>query len=195
MDMDYALFQQVIGQSESEKNVAARFYDKAVKTNEVAKNGLPIFKNVTYIEIRLKDNSTEVFNQPATDEKIRRFPKEYALYQLSKKQVENGTPLEQFAFLTAAEIATCKSRGVFTVEALAGLDIDKVQSLGLQDEHVLAEMFLEKSNNNKMLNDFAKKEVEYERALEALREQLAVVQRALNEERKKNVAAKNGEKQ
>ena len=195
MVMDYALFQQVIGQSESEKNVAARFYDKAVKTNEVAKNGLPVFKNVTYIEIRLKDNSTEVFNQPATDEKIRRFPKEYALYQLSKKQVENGTPLEQFAFLTAAEIATCKSRGVFTVEALAGLDIDKVQSLGLQDEHVLAEMFLEKSNNNKMLDDFAKKEVEYERALEALREQLAVVQRALNEERKKNVAAKNGEKQ
>ena len=195
MDMDYALFQQVIGQSESEKNVAARFYDKAVKTNEVAKNGLPVFKNVTYIEIRLKDNSTEVFNQPATDEKIRRFPKEYALYQLSKKQVENGTPLEQFAFLTAAEIATCKSRGVFTVEALASLDIDKVQSLGLQDEHVLAEMFLEKSNNNKMLDDFAKKEVEYERALEALREQLAVVQRALNEERKKNVAAKNGEKQ
>ncbi len=193
--MDYALFQQVIGQSESEKNVAARFYDKAVKTNEVAKNGLPVFKNVTYIEIRLKDNSTEVFNQPATDEKIRRFPKEYALYQLSKKQVENGTPLEQFAFLTAAEIATCKSRGVFTVEALAGLDIDKVQSLGLQDEHVLAEMFLEKSNNNKMLDDFAKKEVEYERALEALREQLAVVQRALNEERKKNVSAKNGEKQ
>lgn len=193
--MDYALFQQVIGQSESEKNVAARFYDKAVKTNEVAKNGLPVFKNVTYIEIRLKDNSTEVFNQPATDEKIRRFPKEYALYQLSKKQVENGTPLEQFAFLTAAEIATCKSRGVFTVEALAGLDIDKVQSLGLQDEHVLAEIFLEKSNNNKMLDDFAKKEVEYERALEALREQLAVVQRALNEERKKNVAAKNGEKQ
>ena len=193
--MDYALFQQVIGQSESEKNVAARFYDKAVKTNEVAKNGLPVFKNVTYIEIRLKDNSTEVFNQPATDEKIRRFPKEYALYQLSKKQVENGTPLEQFAFLSAAEIATCKSRGVFTVEALAGLDIDKVQSLGLQDEHVLAEMFLEKSNNNKMLDDFAKKEVEYERALEALREQLAVVQRALNEERKKNVAAKNGEKQ
>ena len=161
----------------------------------MAKNGLPVFKNVTYIEIRLKDNSTEVFNQPATDEKIRRFPKEYALYQLSKKQVENGTPLEQFAFLTAAEIATCKSRGVFTVEALAGLDIDKVQSLGLQDEHVLAEMFLEKSNNNKMLDDFAKKEVEYERALEALREQLAVVQRALNEERKKNVAAKNGEKQ
>ena len=49
MDMDFALFQQVIGTKETEKNVAARFYDKAVKTNEVADNGLPVFKNVTYI--------------------------------------------------------------------------------------------------------------------------------------------------
>lgn len=194
MDMDFALFQQVIGAKETEKNVAAIFYDKAVKTSEVSANGLPIFKNVTYIEIRLKDNNTEVFDQPATAEKIRRFPQEYALYQISKKQAENGTPLEQFAFLTAAEIATCKSRGVFTVETLAGLDFDKVQSLGLQDEHVLAQMFLEKSENNKMLDDFAKKELEYEREIESLREQLAAVQRALSEERKKHADAKAGEK-
>ena len=193
MDMEYALIQQIMNQGESEKNVAARFYDKAVKTSEVAENGMPVFKNVTYVEIRLKDNNTEVFNQPATAEKIRRFPKEYALYQLSKKQIEKGTPLEQIAFLTAAEIATCKSRGVFTVETLAELDFDKVQSLGLQNEHVLAQMFLEKSNNNKALNDFVEKELEYEREIEALREQLAVVQRALNNERKKNLFEK-GEK-
>ena len=193
MDMEYALIQQIMNQGESEKNVAARFYDKAVKTSEVAENGMPVFKNVTYVEIRLKDNNTEVFNQPATAEKIRRFPKEYALYQLSKKQIEKGTPLEQFAFLTAAEIATCKSRGVFTVETLAELDFDKVQSLGLQNEHVLAQMFLVKSNNNKALNDFVEKELEYEREIEALREQLAVVQRAWNNERKKNLFEK-GEK-
>lgn len=194
MDMDFAMFQQMLNQKETEKNVAARFYDKAVKTEEVAANGLPIFKNVTYIEIRLKDNNTEIFNQPANAEKIKRFPREYALYQLSKKQAENGTPLEQFAFLTAAEIATCKSRGVFTVETLAGLDFEKVQNLGLQDEHVLAQMFLEKSENNKMLDDFAKKELEYEREIESLREQLAVLQRALSEERKKNVHKSDGEK-
>ena len=71
MDMEYALIQQIMNQGESEKNVAARFYDKAVKTSEVAENGMPVFKNVTYVEIRLKDNNTEVFNQPATAEKIR----------------------------------------------------------------------------------------------------------------------------
>lgn len=194
MDMDFAMFQQMLNQKETEKNVAARFYDKAVKTEEVAANGLPIFKDVTYIEIRLKDNNTEIFNQPANAEKIKRFPREYALYQLSKKQAENGTPLEQFAFLTAAEIATCKSRGVFTVETLAGLDFEKVQNLGLQDEHVLAQMFLKKSENNKMLDDFAKKELEYEREIESLREQLAVLQRALSEERKKSAHKSDGEK-
>ncbi|MDO4161884.1 MAG: hypothetical protein Q4D80_02620 [Pseudomonadota bacterium] len=186
MDIDFSLFQQVINQSESEKNVAARFYDKAVKTNEVSENGLPIFKNVTYVEIRLKDNNTEVFNQPASSEKIRRFPKEYALYQLSKKEAEKGTPLEQFAFLTAAEIATCKNRGVFTVETLAKLDFEKVKNLGLENEHVLAQMFLEKSENNKALDNFIKKELEYKREIEALREQLTVLQRALNEKRKNN---------
>lgn len=186
MDIDFSLFQQVINQSESEKNVAARFYDKAVKTNEVSENGLPIFKNVTYVEIRLKDNNTEVFNQPASSEKIRRFPKEYALYQLSKKEAEKGTPLEQFAFLTAAEIATCKNRGVFTVETLAKLDFEKVKNLGLENEHVLAQMFLEKSENNKALDNFIKKELEYKREIEALREQLTVLQRALSEKRKNN---------
>ena len=173
MDIDFAMFQQIASKTEDEKNVAARFYDKAVKTSDVSENGLPIFKNVTYIEIRLKDNSTEVFNQPATEEKIKRFPKEYALYKLSKEQAKDGTPLEQFSFLSAAEIATCKNRGVFTVEALAELDFDKVNSLGLQNEHVLAQMFLEEAGINVKIKKFADREKEYKAKIRELEEKIA----------------------
>lgn len=176
MDIDFAVFQQIASQTQDEKNVAARFYDKAVKTSEVSENGLPIFKNVTYVEIRLKDNSTEVFNQPATEEKIKRFPKEYALYKLSKEQAKDGTPLEQFSFLTAAEIATCKNRGIFTVEALAGLDFDKVNSLGLQNEHVLAQMFLEEAGINVKLKKFADREKEYQEKIRALEEKISALE-------------------
>ena len=179
MDMDFALFQQIASQVENEKNVAARFYDKAVKTSEVSENGLPIFKNVTYVEIRIKDNNTEVFNQPATEEKIKRFPKEYALYKLSKEQAKDGTPLEQFSFLTAAEIATCKARGIFTVEALAELDFAKVNSLGLQNEHVLAQMFLETSGDNLKLKKFAEREKEYKAKIAELEEKVAFLQEKL----------------
>lgn len=179
MDMDFAMFQQIASQVENEKNVAARFYDKAVKTSEVNENGLPIFKNVTYVEIRIKDNNTEVFNQPATEEKIKRFPKEYALYKMSKEQAKDGTPLEQFSFLSAAEIATCKARGVFTVEALAELDFAKVNSLGLQNEHVLAQMFLENSGDNLKLKKFAEREKEYKAKIAELEEKVASLQEKL----------------
>lgn len=181
MDFDFALFRQIADNNNNDdRNVAARFYDKAVKTTAVNDNGLPIFKNVTYVEIRLKDNNTEVFNQPANDEKIRRFPREYAMYQTAKKQIKEGTPLEQFAFLTAAEVATCKNRGVFTVEALAELSAEKVQSLSLQNEHKLAKIFMSKAKSNNEVADFARKECEYKDKIAGYQEKLAALEKENN---------------
>ncbi|MBO6281500.1 MAG: hypothetical protein J6N49_03095 [Alphaproteobacteria bacterium] len=195
MDFDFALFKQIIDTpTADDKNVAARFYDKAVKTSEVAANGLPVFKNVTYVEIRLKDNSTEVFNQPASAEKIRRFPREYALYKMSKEQIKNGTPLEQFAFMTAAEVATCKSRGVFTVEALAGLSTEKVKDLGLQNEYELARIFLNNAKNNSAVAAFAHREEAYKQRIEALQERINVLQSALDVQQSKKKRLKKGDK-
>lgn len=172
MDFDFALFRQIADNVNDDRNVSARFYDKAVKTTAVNDNGLPVFKNVTYVEIRLKDNNTEVFNQPASQEKINRFPREYALYKMAKEQIKEGTPLEQFAFMTAAEIATCKSRGIFTVEALAALEDEKVQTLGLHNEHSLAEIFMQKAKNNNEMADFVKMENEYKNKIAEYQEKL-----------------------
>lgn len=168
MDMDFALFRQVADNQNDERNVRARFYDKAVKTDKTTANGLPIFKNVTYVEIRLKDNNTEVFNQPASADKIKRFPKEYSMYQAAKKQMEEGTPLNQFAFLTAAEIATCGNRGIYTVEALAGLAADKAHGLGLANEHHLAELFVKAAKSADAVAIFARKEADYLDRIEKL---------------------------
>lgn len=183
MDIDFAMFRQVTENSENNRNVMAHFYDKAVKTDQTTENGLPVFKNVTYIEIRLKDNSTEVFNQPATAEKIKRFPQEYALYQEMKKQTAAGTPLEQFAFLTAAEIAMCHSRGIATVEALAALDVDKTRFLGLEHERHLANLFLQQAKSTDVLAVFARKEEEYLQQIERLKEE--------NNELKQSIAKLN----
>ena len=194
MDFDFALFKQIIDTpAGDDKNVAARFYDKAVKTSEVAANGLPIFKNVTYVEIRLKDNSTEVFNQPASAEKIRRFPREYALYKMSKEQIKDGTPLEQFAFMTAAEVATCKNRGVFTVEALADLSADKVKDLGLQNEYELARIFLNNAKENNAVATFAHREEAYKQRIEALQERVMALQQELKAVQMKKKRSKKGD--
>lgn len=198
MDIDFALFRKIADNSDDNRNVAARFYDKAIKTQEVTDSGLPIFKNVTYVEIRLKDNSTEVFNQPASAEKIKRFPREYALYKLAKEKIKDGTPLEQFAFLSAAELATCKNRGIFTVEELAKLSADKVKDLGLQNEHDLAVIFVKKAKSNKEIADFVNKEEEYKAEIEFLKEENSLLKQQLskiNEAKKSTKRNKNkGEK-
>ena len=146
--MDFAMFEKFANNSGSEEGVAARFYDRAVKTGEVGENGLPKFELVCFCEIRIKDNTSEIYDQPASEEKIRRFPAEYARYQLGKKQVVDGTPLEQFAFLNRAEVETLKVHGIFTVEALAAVDPDKSRQLGLEEERQLAEKFLEQARDN-----------------------------------------------
>ena len=194
MDMDFALFRQAADNVNDERNVRARFYDKAVKTEQTTANGLPVFKDVTYIEIRLKDNNTEVFNQPASEEKIKRFPREYKLYLAAKKQTATGTPLEQFAFLSVAELETCRNRGIFTVEALAGLNMEKVQSLSLQKEHRLAKLFLKQSANNKTVADFAQREAEYQAQIEKLNKKIEFLQQQIEHKKQRYKHQNKGEK-
>lgn len=175
--MDFSAFQSTLQGNQRQDGVAARFYDKAVKTGKLNADGLPIFANRCFVEIRIKDNNCEIFDQPATPEKINRFPVEYARYQMSKKQVENGTPLEQFAFLTAAEIESLKVRGVFTVEALANLPEDKAEQLELAHERELAQNFVACARDYKDLAGMRQKEERYRAEIKALRDELAELKR------------------
>ena len=170
--MDFNTFENMIHNHNPQEGVIARFYDKAVKTGEISPDGLPIFKNRCFVEIRIKDNNCEIFDQPATAEKIKRFPIEYARYQLAKKQVEEGTPLEQFAFLTAAEIESLKVHGIYTVETLAKMEAEKVAKLGLSQEQNLAKKFILQAKDNKIISDWQKKEDDYLSQIAALKKQI-----------------------
>ena len=66
------------------QNVFARFYDRAVKTDAVDENGLPVYEKVLYCEIRIKDNR-DIYDQPATEDKIRLYPNEYDFYLKNKE--------------------------------------------------------------------------------------------------------------
>ena len=178
--MDFAMFQNMIDNSKREDGVFARFYDRAIKTSEVSENGLPKFANKTFVEIRVKDNA-DVFNQPASEEYMRRFPVEYNRYLLEKKQVEDGTPLNMFAFLTAAQYETCKTRGIFTVEVLASIEDERAKALGLVEEKALANKFIEGAKGNKAISDFAKKEKEYKAKIKKLEEEIKALKAAKDE--------------
>lgn len=184
--MDFATYQNLIEQNKhrNDDSVIARFYDRSVKTGQLDNNGMPLFKAVCYCEIRIKDNTTEIFDQPADQEKIERFPVEYARYQLSKKQAQSGTPLEQFAFLSVSEIDTCKYRGVFTVESLAGLSDEHARDLCLTNECILARKFIAASRKMKQTADAEQLENMYQRQIASLKAEIAELKRSKN--RRKN---------
>lgn len=173
--MDFDTYQQLIEQNKNhlDEGVSARFYDRAVKIGQLDNNGIPKFRDVCYCEIRIKDNTTEVFDQPATPDKIERFPVEYARYQLSKKQSQQGIPLENFAFLSLSEIESCKYHGIFTLEALVKLNEDKVRNLGLQTEQKIARNFLENNRQVKKTADIVELQKTYEQKIALLQNEIS----------------------
>ena len=166
--MDFTTFEKVASGKNSEEGIVARFYDRAVKTGVLSADGLPKFKNVCFCEVRIKDNMSEIYDQPADEDKIKRFPVEYARYKQAKKETENGTPLEQFAFLNAAEIESLKLRGIFTVEALSELSDDKVEELELVDEKSLAIKFIKRARGTLTLSVWQQQENEYKQKIKTL---------------------------
>lgn len=182
MDLDFNMFQDMLNNQSQrqEKGVYAEFYDKTIKTEEVNEKGFPIFKSKVYVKIETKDNR-DVFNQPATDEYIRRFPVEYNRYLLNKKEAVAGTPLNQFAFLTGAQYESCKYHGIFTVERLAELSDEQTEALDLNNEREAARKFIAISKNNAIIADFGKKEKEYKAEIKKLKEQIKELQAAKKE--------------
>ncbi|MBQ8676865.1 MAG: hypothetical protein IJ529_00150 [Alphaproteobacteria bacterium] len=185
--MDLDIYQQLIEQNKARSNdgVIARFYDRAVKTGIIDANGIPKFATVCYCEIRIKDNTTEVFDQPATQDKIERFPVEYARYQLAKKQAQTGAALEKFAFLTPAEIESCKYHGIFTLEALAELDETKARTLNLTGEQQLARRFLQNNRQFKQTADIDRLKQSYEDKIASLQAQISFLQQSRHGRKKK----------
>lgn len=177
---DFAMFQDVLNNQRQEKDVYATFYDKQVKTDAIGENGLPVFKTVTYVKIEIKDNR-DVFDQPMQKEHMMRFPVEYNRYLISKKERESGTPLNQFAFLNAAQLNECEHYGVFTVEKLADLTDEQAGHIGLIGERNAAKRFLEVAKNNAAIADFNKKEEEYKAQIKELKAQIRELQAAKKE--------------
>lgn len=151
-ELGYEVFSSMLNQR-SENNVFAKFHNKWVKTGKIKDNGLPEFVEKLYIEIKIKGN-TDVSDRPAEETDLMRFPREYAYFKNKEEKLKQGTPLNQFAFLTAPEIEECDNKGILTVEDLAGLTDEQAKSINMVQAKELAIKFLQMAKDNKVIADF-----------------------------------------
>ena len=165
-DLDFAMFNSLL-QGNGETGVFARFFDKWVKTGKIQDNGLPEYKERCYVEIRVK-NSNDVPVRPADENDIRRFSKEYAFYKAKKEKRKEGTPLNQFAFLSVPQLDACEMKGICTIEQLAGLTDEQAKELNICDAKELAIKFLEMAKGNNIVAEYKEKIKQLEGRIETL---------------------------
>lgn len=95
-------------------------------------HGRPIKKDVAHVKIiQPGESRLSVYDQPATDEDVQRFPRQWAAFQANKDQSVVGTPL---SVLFPQSPATCENlmrAGVRTVEMLAEANDNALQELGM----------------------------------------------------------------
>lgn len=161
-DFDFAMFDSVLN-SKKDSGVYARFYNKFVKTGNIQENGIPEYKEKLYVEIKVRGDA-DVTDRPADENDIRRFPQEYNLFLVKKEKMKDGTPLNQFAFLSVPQLEACDKRGILTVEDLAKLTDEQARELSLIDERNCAVKFLEMAKNNAII-------AKYEDEIKALKQE------------------------
>jgi hypothetical protein len=71
-----------------------------------------------------------------------------------EEKAKEGTPLNQFAFLTVPELDLCETKGIFTVEDLSNITKEQAQDMNLTTAKELAIKFLQMAKDNKAIAKF-----------------------------------------
>lgn len=102
-----------------------RFYQRPVQNNfRSQKEGRPIFDEVDYVEILVPGNRGSVVDERVNDSHKARWPKFYDAFKQGQTLAETGTPLEEWAAISRAQVEELKHFNIRTVETLAALGDD-----------------------------------------------------------------------
>lgn len=118
--------------------VFAEFFKDAIIDNQKSQEqGRPVYRNVDMLRIMFPgDNTKEVVrivrmepsgNQPSDPD---RFPKQWAAFQNSIEQVQDGTPIEQWPPISKAQALELKAMKIHTVEQLAAVTDTNLKWMG-----------------------------------------------------------------
>lgn len=108
--------------SEADKALLVRFFYKNVQNKlESAAQNRPIFKEKTYIEIRIAGQRDAQACRPATHQDKQRFPLHFEAFEKRVEPPAEGLPLTEWPKITRSQAEELTFLSVKTVEQLAGM--------------------------------------------------------------------------
>lgn len=133
-----------------DKGLLVEFVDDAVEQPfESEKAGRAIYKQTPFISIIYPGDKTKKTYRPATEQDKLRFAPQWQAYEKGGVAVANGTPIEQWTYLSKSQALELKYLGFWTVDLLA--NASDTQLNNLLGGHLLrkqAQIFLETAKDN-----------------------------------------------
>ena len=122
----------------SDKNLYVEFSQEA-RLNEfrTQEEGKPVYDDIDMITIMTAGSKTTFKNKVKMEDDANgpsdphRFPAQWAAYKDQKEQIPNGLPLSEWPGVTKAHALNLRGSKIFTVEQLAGIPDQDLNSLGL----------------------------------------------------------------
>ena len=125
MEADFGMTQQAMREHDrhrGDENLYVQFFMHPMQNKaKTLEEGRPIFVDAEYVRIMVPgDKGNVVMREVRVDDK-NRFPKQYQAFKNDEAEIVEGTPLQQWGFLTAAQVEELKYFGIRTVEALSNV--------------------------------------------------------------------------
>jgi hypothetical protein len=116
-------------QNEADKNLMVKFFYKNVQNKmESQKQGRPIFKEKTYIEIRIAGQRDAQACRPVTHSDKQRFPKHFEAFTQRMEPPTEGVPLAEWAQISRSQAEELSFLHIKTVEQLATVKDGNMQN-------------------------------------------------------------------
>jgi len=114
--------------AEADKSLMVRFFYKNVENKmESQAQGRPVFKEKTYIEIRVAGQRNVQACRPVTHADKRRFPRHFEAFEKRVEPPTEGMPLMEWPKITRSQAEELSFMNVKTVEQLANMKDSNLQ--------------------------------------------------------------------
>lgn len=159
-----------------------RFFNLPVENKVKSREaGHPVFEDVEMVEIFIPGDAKSQPCHKVRPHHIKRWEREYASFKNGHAQKLNGTPLEQWPGLSAAQIATFHACNIRTVQDIIGLNDSQLSSLGMGAREIQARAtaWLEQATGSAVAERLAAENARKDEEMAELRRQMAELQAAV----------------
>jgi hypothetical protein len=176
----------ILDYQEDTSHLRIKFYSSDVRNENKSKlAGRPVHDTVDMVEIRFPGDTKTIINAFADDPSKmvaghgyvnykQRFPRHWEVYERTKVNLEDGTPLGELTAIESAKRADLKAINIHTVEALASLSDTNMKKLGMEGSKLrdIAKAYLDRASGNATETRLIEENAEMKTQMSALEAEL-----------------------